>query len=514
MQRYLSVEKMVEVEKASDQAGHTYDRMMAHAGQSLAEEVLIAYSPNFEDVRVLGLVGSGNNGGDTLVAMTHLLAHGWQCEAYIISDRGEDPLAELFTSQGGRVWRISEDQDYARLRVLVEQAEILLDGILGTGIRLPLRPPVPAVLDAVNEVLETGDAEPFVVAVDCPSGIDSDTGEAAEECIPADLTVCMAAVKQGLLKLPAYELLGELVVGEIGLDPELPEWSSIQQFVIDESVLDLIPERPLDGHKGTFGTVDVIGGAWQYPGAVLLAGKAAFRSGTGWVTLVVPESLHPHLVGDFIEATWQPLPHDGPGFSSKSADAYLKTDSKATAVLLGPGFGMEESARNFIHALVPEIKSPMVIDADGLKHLAALEQWWKKLPDGSILTPHPGEMSVLTSLTVAEIQDDRFGIAEKFAAEWGQVVVLKGAFTVVAEPSGRSAILPAATPALARAGTGDVLAGIIAGLRAQGMPAFDAACAGVWLHAQAGLLAAEILGSTAGVLAGDLIELLPSLLPE
>ena len=514
MQRYVSVEKMIEVEKASDRAGHSYDRMMAHAGLSLAEEVLNAYRPQKEGIRVLGLVGSGNNGGDTLVAMTHLLAQGWLCEAYVTSDRGEDPLVERFSKQGGRVWKISEDSDYARLRVLVEQADILLDGILGTGIRLPLRPPVPEVLTAVNEVLEVGETEPFVVAVDCPSGIDSDSGEAAEECIPADLTVCMAAVKQGLLKLPAFELLGELVVGEIGLDPDLPEWASIKQFVIDETVLDWIPERPLDGHKGTFGTVDVIGGAWRYAGAPLLAGKAAFRCGAGWVTMVVPEVLHPHLVGSFVEATWEPLPHEGLGFSQRSAEAYLKAGSKATAVLIGPGFGMEETVRDFTHRLVSEIKVPAVLDADGLRHLAALDEWWTKLPEGSILTPHPGELSVLTGLTVGEIQADRFETAEKFAAKWDQVVVLKGAFTVVAEPSGRAAILPAATPALARAGTGDVLAGIIAGLRAQGMPAFEAACAAVWLHAQAGLLAAEVRGSTAGVLAGDLIELLPDLLPE
>jgi NAD(P)H-hydrate epimerase len=155
----------------------------------------------------------------------------------------------------------------------------------------------------------------------------------------------------------------------------------------------------------------------------------------------------------------------------------------------------------------------MVVDADGLKLLAQIKDWDRRLPENSVLTPHPGEMSVLTGLSVDKIQEDRLGSAEKFAKKWGHIVVLKGAFTVIAAPDGRTAVLPVASPALARAGTGDVLAGLIVGLRAQGMGAFEAAVAGAWLHAQAGLAAAEILGSTAGVLAGDLLDEIPDLMP-
>lgn len=514
MQRYLNVSKMIEVERASDQAGHTYDRMMAFAGRSVAEEILIAHRQSSIQNSVLGLVGSGNNGGDALVAMTHLLTLGWSCSAYLTADRGEDTLVGDFVSRGGEVFSIKGDSGFQNLKRLVKEGGFLLDGILGTGIKLPLRSPVPEVLGTVQDALTKLEQQPFVVAVDCPSGVDCDSGQAADKCIPADLTVCLAAVKQGLLKLPAFSLLGELVIGEIGLDPELQVWADINRYVIDEKMAQsMIPERPLDGHKGTFGKVIVIGGSDLYPGAPILAGKAAFRSGAGWVTLAIPESLHPHLAANFIEATWTPLPHSDIGFSHESADAYLTQNNERATLLIGPGLGLTQGSQDFINTLTGRINNSLVIDADGLKLVANIPKWWTLLPQKSILTPHPGEMSFLTGLDVEQIQSGRVEVAEEYSRLWNKVVVLKGAFTVVSEPDGKTAILPIATPALGRAGTGDVLAGIITGFRAQGMSPFESACAGVWFHAQAGLLAAEKQGSTAGVLAGDLIQVLPELLP-
>ncbi|MEJ2487731.1 MAG: NAD(P)H-hydrate dehydratase, partial [Anaerolineales bacterium] len=501
MQRYLSVAKMIEVETASDQSGHTYHRMMAFAGRSVAEEILIAHRQNNLKNSVLGLIGSGNNGGDALVAMNHLLTLGWTCRAYFTADRVNDPLAVEFASKGGYVSSIKDDPGFHNLERLVAQEGLLLDGILGTGIKLPLRSPVSEVLRAVQSAIAESDNAVFVVAVDCPSGVDCDSGQAAEESLPADLTVCLAAVKQGLLKLPAYSLLGELVVGEIGLDPDLQVWAEINRYMIDgESARSMLAARPLDGHKGTFGKVIVIGGSEPYPGAPVLAGKAAFRSGAGWVTVAIPAGLHPHLATNFIEATWMPLPHSGSGFSQESADAFLNHKSDSATLLIGPGLGLLKESQDFINILAGRIRNSLVIDADGLKLLSNIPEWWTLLPQNSILTPHPGEMSIMSGLGVDQIQSERVEIAEKYSKLWNQVVVLKGAFTVVSEPGGKTAILPIATPALGRAGTGDVLAGIIAGLRAQGMGSFDSACAGVWYHAQAGLLATEKLGSTAGVL--------------
>jgi NAD(P)H-hydrate epimerase len=288
----------------------------------------------------------------------------------------------------------------------------------------------------------------------------------------------------------------------------LPAYEKIQREIVDAKwVRKALPERPLDGHKGTFGTVLVVGGSLNYSGAVILAGEAAFRSGAGWVTLAVPEPLHAALAGSFIEATWLLLPHED-GFIAADAVEVVNTNlSKPSTMLIGPGFGVQKTSGDFIAKLLLDGQNlpSLVFDADGLKLLAEIPGWWEQLPDCAVLTPHPGEMSIMTMLSTGEIQADRIEIAEKYAQEWGHVVVLKGAFTVIAAPDGRTAVVPVATPALARAGTGDVLAGLIAGLQAQGMGAYEAAAAGAWIHAQAGLHAADVLGSTAAVLAGDVL---------
>jgi NAD(P)H-hydrate epimerase len=539
MDKYVSVAEMIAVEKAADAAGLTYDQMMANAGLALAQAVIEAYSQQ-ADKTILGLVGKGNNGGDTLVALVHLKEAGWETAAYIVGERPNDPLAARYLELGGEIVFLSEDKNHKKLKTLVKENFILMDGLLGTGIRLPLRDPFPKVLQAVHRAMDSLSHPPQIVAVDCPSGVDCENGEAAPDVIPADVTVCMAAVKQGLLAFPAYQYLGVLKVVGIGLPEELKPWKEIHRFVINrEFVIDHLPSRPFDSHKGTFGTAMVIAGSLNFSGAVLLAGQAAFRSGVGWVTLAVPSSLHAVLAGSFPEATWLLLPQEKGVISAEGVDLVLKNLSRITAMLLGPGFGLEETTSVFIHHLLAGGKSkgkgkvgllqqaeemeggtqtpilpPLVIDADGLKLLSELDEWPSRLPPQTILTPHPGEMSFLTGLQKDEIQTNRIEVAETYAKKWGHVVVLKGAFTVVAEPGGQTAIIPVATPALARAGTGDVLAGIITGLRAQGMEAYPTAACGAWLHAQAGLEAANRLGSTAGVLAGDLIKEIPSLLPR
>jgi ADP-dependent NAD(P)H-hydrate dehydratase / NAD(P)H-hydrate epimerase len=506
--KYVSVAEMIAIEKEADASGHTYDQMMEHAGRGLAEIVRDAYSQLVEK-SALGLVGSGNNGGDTLVAFAYLQEWGWQTTAYIVRPRPEnDPLVDRFLSAGGVFLTIEADHGYAKLRAALESHALILDGILGTGIHLPLRGPIAEVLALVGQRLAEMQNPPPVVAVDCPSGVDCDSGKAAPEGLPAEITVTMAAIKQGLLKFPAFKLVGDLRLVGIGLPAGLSAYETIRRKVVDgDWARQVLPQRPLDGHKGTFGTVLVVGGSLNYSGAVLLAGEAAFRSGAGWVTLAVPEPLHAALAGSFIEATWLLLPHEDGFIAAEAAEVINANLGKPSAMLIGPGFGMQKTSGDFIAKLLSNRESlpPLVIDADGLKLLAEIPDWWERLPSPAVLTPHPGEMSVLTNLSTSEIQFDRIEIAEKFARQWGHVVVLKGAFTVIADPKGRTAIIPVATPALARAGTGDVLAGLIAGLRAQGIPSFEAAAAAAWIHAQAGLHAADVTGSTATVLAGDVL---------
>lgn len=531
--KYVSVAEMVAIEKEADASGLSYPLMMENAGRGLAEEVQTAYS-HLANRSVLGLVGSGNNGGDTLVALALMADWGWQIDAYIVRPRDDsDPLVEKIRQAGGGVYLAESDPNFHLLSDLLHSHAVIMDGVLGTGVRLPLKKDMSKALEAARRILE-GMLDAHVVAVDCPSGVDCDSGETAPECIPAQLTVSMAAAKRGLLKFPAYNFVGELRFVGIGLGEDRPfphTWEIIRRFVVDSAwVHKKLPKRPLDAHKGTFGTALVVAGSLNYTGAALMAGQAAYRAGAGLVTLAIPQPLHAPLAGQFPEATWLLLSEEEGGISEYAVDVVKSNLERVTAILIGPGFGLQDTSRKFIARMLTEAPKtvkpaigfvpgaaktsknkkvdlpPLVFDADGLKLLSRIPDWPELLPSPAVLTPHPGEMSELTGMDTREIQANRVEIAEKYAQKWDHVLVLKGAFTVVAAPDRQTAIIPVASPALARAGTGDVLAGLIVGLRAQGLDAFDAAAAGAWIHAHAGLWAAKDLGSTAAVVASDLLR--------
>jgi NAD(P)H-hydrate epimerase len=537
MMKLVTVAEMGAIEQEANTGGLTFADMMENAGQGLGQWV----SNKFRDGgSVVGLVGSGNNGGDTLLALDFLSRKGWNTCAYLVRPRPDDDPLMVRGKETATVFiKPGEDEDLAQLERQLSKADILLDGVLGTGIQLPLKPELARTLGNIKLLISKQTHPIHVIAVDCPSGVDCENGETAPECIPAETTICMAAVKMGLLQFPAFLYVGRIETVDIDLSETLKSSTKIQRWVVDkESVRVRLPERRLDAHKGTFGTAMVAAGSINYTGAALLSGKAAYRVGAGLVTMAIPEMIYSAIAGQFPEATWLILPHEMGVISEKAAEVLREHSRRVTALLLGPGWGLEDTTLNFLKRLasvgdnkrrnssmgflVPPAANkpdssdlpPLVVDADGLKLLARIPDWQNLIPRQTILTPHPGEMSVLCGLPVEVIQRDRIGTAERFAHEWGQVVVLKGACTVIADPGGKTAVIPVATPALARAGTGDVLSGMITGLRAQGMDAFEAAFSGAWIHAQAGLKAAEQLGNTASVLAGDVLQAVIGVMSE
>lgn len=531
--RVVSVAEMRAIEQEADARGITYALMMQRAGEGVARIVQQRYHDVTSKV-VLGLVGSGNNGGDTLVALTHLARWGWQTRAYLVRPRSkDDPLIGELAGVGGEIISLSDDPGRERLCAWLNEAQVLLDGVFGTGVKLPLRGEV---ADFLIEVARFHPL-PHVVAVDCPSGVDCDTGEVAEGTIPAELTICMEAVKIGLLRFPAFEYVGELEVVPLGLPSDLQAYQGLNVHMAEANYCRAhLPRRPRQAHKGTFGTGLIIAGSVNYTGAVWLAAKAAYRIGAGLVRVALPGSLHVALAGHLPEATWVLLPSELGVIDRDAVEVVLDSLERVTAILLGPGMGTEDTTAEFVARLLGKSEEhlkrpplgfvmseksvnserpslpPCVVDADGLRLLARIPEWWHALPAQSILTPHPGEMSVLTQLPVSEIQANRLEIARRFAVEWGHVVVLKGALTVVAAPDGRAFIIPVASAALARAGSGDVLAGLVVGLLAQRVAPFEAAVLAAWIHAQAGLLAAQALGHEASVLAGDILEQVPEVL--
>lgn len=528
--KLVSVEQMKAIEKEADGRGLNYAAMMANAGRALAENIKTAYSHLFPK-NILGLVGPGNNGGDTLVALTRLANSGWQSTAILTAVRSTDEiLIQHFMAEGGRVISLLDDSGYFILDNELVQAGILLDGILGTGARLPLKEDARNLLVHIQAILKDLPRKPHIVAVDCPSGVDCDTGAADPNCLTAERTVCMAAVKAGLMSLPAALLCGDLVVVDIGLPAGLSSWQAAGDRVLTGADIasSLLPRRP-EAHKGTFGTAVVAAGSLNFSGAALLAAQSAYLVGAGLVCAAIPQPLHTILAGQLPEATWLPLPHVNGAISQKAAPVLHAGLKNASSLLIGPGFGLADGTLAFLQDLLIAMDSERsktrtrrqkkklvscVVDADGLKLLAQIPNWPALLPEETVLTPHPGEMSILTGLKVDEIQARRIDTARSWAVKWRTTVVLKGAYTVIASPTGRVSVNPLATPALARAGTGDVLAGMVTGFLAQGLKAEEAASAAVYIHGQAALAAMEVAGSSASVLAGDVARMIGTALHD
>jgi len=533
--KLVSVQKMKDLEHQADQQGLSYSRMIANAGLSLAQVVHQRYFRR-PSRRILGLVGSGNNGGDTLVALRHLADWGWQTQAYLVKERAaNDELVESYLENGGEVFHAEEDKEFSNLQKLALRNNLILDGILGTGIKLPLKGEAKAALGKLKKIIGL----PPVVAVDCPSGVDCENGKAADECLLAELTICMAAVKEGLLNQPALSLAGEILAVDIGLPAGLPAWQDGETEVADAAMAaKLLPARADEGYKGTFGTCLIAAGSINYCGAVLLAAQAAYKVGAGLVRAAIPGAIYDTLAGRFPEATWLLLPHTLGALNVEGAKIVRDNLERATCMLLGPGWGQADETLGFLKGLLEEEGTgsrktsfgfetgekknrkqtgshlpPLVIDADALKMLAKIGDWEKKVGT-AVLTPHPGEMAILTGMDVEKIQADREKIAREYAQCSGKVVVLKGALTIIAAPDGEHAVIPVASSALAKAGTGDVLAGMITGLIAQGMEAYPAAILGAWLHARAGVAASKRIGTPASVTASDILASIPLVIKQ
>lgn len=534
MAKIVTVEEMIAIEKKADAAGLTYDQMMENAGKSVADHILSRW-PDSDTSEILVLVGPGNNGGDGLVAGYYLSLAGVKVSYYLLKERAPDDvnLKRVLETQA-QITIFPEDERNKTLNALIGSADIIVDGVLGTGFKLPLKGDAAMLLGKVKQRLTQIERGIRVVAIDCPSGIDCDSGEAATECIAADLTVTLAATKLGLLNRPGADYTGEIVVGDIGLKNIDSEMEGIQLEMMDPEIARAwIPPRPSHAHKGTFGQVLIVAGSVNYPGAALLAAKGAYRSGAGLVTLAIPEPIYQPLVGALPEATWVILPNDQGAITSSAAEVLIEALSSADSLLVGPGFGLERQSQQFLLRLFAGAEAgerlgfidsqqqrsdiqlpPLVLDADALKLLADVEDWAGLLPEKSVLTPHPGEMSVLCGLPVEQIQAERIGTAQHWARQWGHVLVLKGAFTVVASPKGSTMVIPVASSALAKAGTGDVLAGVIASLLAQGLKPYMAAALGAYLHGRAGLIAADIFETTVSVMASDVADTLPEVFAD
>ncbi|TJY42189.1 NAD(P)H-hydrate dehydratase [Cohnella pontilimi] len=497
--------------------------LMENAGRAIAEEVVrwsegrgaerrcVSRAP-----RWLVLVGKGNNGGDGIVCARHLVEQGYEVE--LLYAVPPEQLGGEAAVQRDIAWRMGlsatvyyadgAPPDWSRWDGIV-------DALLGTGSAGAPREPYASLIRAAN-----ASGLP-IVAADVPSGLDADTGEPADPCLRATVTVALAFMKRGLLLYPGAEIAGEVVVRSIGIPTAAAEEREVRTFVLDERTLERrlgvqIPlPRQADTHKGTYGHVLVAAGSRHMSGAGLLCAGAALRSGCGLVTWAVPQLLELTLAGRLPEAMLRGLPDGSTGEWRNIPAAELAVLAAGKqAVAIGPGMARWAGDSAWLRELWDAVDAPLVLDADALNMLADANKLadvppfaaWPRRASTTVLTPHPGEMARLCGMSVRDVQRDRIGLARQFAVQHDVTLVLKGARTVVATPDSDAYVNTTGNPGMATGGAGDVLAGVIAGLLAQGLTAGQAAAAGVFLHGTAGDLAAAKRPSPGSLIAGDIIH--------
>ncbi len=483
----LTADEMRSLEQRFVAAGGDLTDLMRRAGREVAARIAPGKS-------VLVLAGPGNNGGDAVEVARVLRERGEEVAFYSFG-RPEAPELPGVRSE--------DDPDFVRLRTELGGADVVVDGLLGTGGRPP-EGRLETIIELVNAARDVERA-----AIDVPSGVDTDTGAVKTVAVHASRTVTFGLPKRGLWSYPGRAVAGQIDVADIGLDVHEPRAGC--SLIEPEDIALRLPRRREDWNKGRSGTVIAIGGSSQFPGAPALMAVAAYRAGAGLVQVFVPGAIQSVVAEQAPEPVFSSPNGSDLWLGPAHLEAVAHDSQRAGAFAMGPGLGRHPDTKQFVLSalrLFRELQLPGVLDADGLNLVAEVPHWWDAAPENLVVTPHPGEMARLLQCSVDEVQSDRFSAASRAASEWGIVVVLKGSSTLIAHR--RQGLLLNATggPNLGTAGTGDVLTGVISSLMAQGMEPHDAAMAGVWLHGKAGDSLRAELGD-AGTMASDLWHRLP-----
>lgn len=513
--KIVTSDQMKFIEARSEAAGVRMDTLMENAGLAIAtaarKKIEGFIQRKFTGQPILVLVGPGNNGGDGLVTARHLFQWFAQPTVYQLRTRPEpDAKLDNIRSLGMPIIDSASDANLSLLQDCLNNTRMVIDALLGTGVNRPLEGMIKAVLEEVR-LAKIRRPDMLILAADVPSGMNADTGEVEASTAPADLTVTLGYPKTGSFTPSGSVACGDLITADIGIPKGLDDKVELTLMTSDWSKT-LLPKRPVWSNKGTFGRTLIVAGSQRYVGAASLAAAGAARSGTGLVTLALPGSIQSSIASQILEPTYLPLDESSPGtMKAEAATTILGELHQYNSLLVGCGVGREPTTQLAVKRILFEsrtIGKPTVVDADGLNILASVPNWPKRFIQKAILTPHPREMARLLGHSDRLDPSERVAIATESARTWNKIVVLKGAYTVVASPDGNTLLSPFANPALASAGTGDVLAGVIAGLLSQGLSLEDAAAAGVYIHGMAGESARDDLGD-AGVIASDLLPIIP-----
>ncbi len=501
--KLLTAQQMRELDRLTiEEYGIPGIVLMENAGIA-SFEAAMEMLEDIDDPIILVLCGPGNNGGDGYVVARHLYNSGASVHIAHIGDldsvKGDARTNMLIASKMGIA--IHEKPSEEHLWTMINDSDLVVDALLGTGTSGPARSEISDVISMVNSSCIP------VLALDIPSGIDVDRGQLPGESILADVTITFGLPKVGMVTYPAAHRVGKLIVAEISIPSSAVDKSNCAAHLITQDRAAIgIPDRSADSHKGTFGHLAVAAGSIGMSGAVTLSAFGGLRIGTGLVTMLVPESINPIVEIKVTEAMSIPIAEGSKGkFGLKSRDKVLQEIGKRDALVLGPGIGRDDDTVLFVRELLESVECPVVLDADALYAVSKDLSLLKKAKNDIVLTPHPGEMAMLLGTATSEVQSNRLEVAIKFALDYGVTLVLKGAGTVVASPNGTAYINPTGCSGMASGGVGDVLSGMIGGLLAQDVGVDLAAVTGVYLHGLAGELASDKLGEAA-MLASDLVD--------
>ncbi len=516
--KIVTPDQMRELDRATiEDRGVPGLTLMERAGAAVAGAARELLSPAPADPLVVILAGKGNNGGDGLVVARLLDGLGIRTRTFLLA-RGRELRGDAAANRV-RLLRcrcplveVTGEEDLTGLADSLAGADLIVDGIFGTGFQGEARGLPARAIGLINRV-PRGAVPPRVLAIDIPSGLDGASGEAAGEAVRADWTVTMGLVKTGMVRGQGLELCGRITVADLGFPGDLvSEIESDREAITPADLRCLLRPRSPTSHKGDYGRLLIVAGSPGMTGAAALAAAAALRAGTGLVTVGVPAGLAPVLEGIFVEAMTLPLPENPDGtLSPEARGPILEFCRGAGAAALGPGLSRNRATGRLVGELVRKCPVPLIVDADGLNLLARRRRALRKTRSSLILTPHPGEMLRLAGLEREELFSDREEAARNFARDYNLTLVLKGAGTLVAGPSGPLWINLNGNPGMAAGGSGDLLTGLIAGFRAQGFDDPDAARLGVFVHGAAGDRAARLRGM-AGMIPSDLLEEIPAVL--
>ncbi len=461
--------------------------LMENAGQKVVEEI-IAINNNYKKIVIL--VGGGNNGGDGFVIGRKLWDMGYTPILWLLVPpekiKGDANIHfNVYKNRQLPISYFNGEFELSKIKNDIEDAEIIVDAMMGTGIKGEVRPPFQRIINFVNENHEGK----TIVAVDIPSGLNSETGKVEGAVVKATKTITFVLPKKGFFLQEGPKYIGEWKAVDISVPPSLIERLQLKlpEIITPALVKKSLPKRIVNGHKGSFGHVLVIGGSKEYVGAPQYTAKAAFYSGAGLVSLAIPDTIYPIIAGHNSESIFMPIETENGVFSKNGKRTILSKLKKYDTVAIGPGLGRVKENKEFVLDILNGVKEQsVVIDADGLHYLKDSLHMLKELSSNIILTPHPGEMANLLNISIQEVESNRLKIAEHFATSYNVFLVLKGHRTIMATPNGALYINPIGNDSLSKGGSGDVLTGFIASFLAQGASPSAAMIAGGYLHAKAG----------------------------